>query len=92
MSLLQFRKRITGKDTVDGDSPSGPKKIKKDEKDLQQTDEIKKQNRILYQYRDQLEILSKHELQILLEFNDQQIPPGLSEVNLFSSKQFHFKT
>ena len=81
--LLEFRKRKIDGDTVDGEGPSGTKKIKKEEKDVQQTEEIKKQNKILFKYRDQLESLSKQELQILLESNDQQIPSGVSEVHLF---------
>ncbi len=67
---------------MDGDGPSDTKKIKKEEKDEKQTEEIKKQNKILFKYRDQLESLSKQDLQILLEFNDQQIPSGVSEVKL----------
>lgn len=34
----------------------------------------------MYNYRDELENLSKPELQELAEFNDQQLPSGKSEV------------
>lgn len=66
---------------MDGGGPSDPKKIKKEEKENeQQTEEIKKQNKIQFKYRDQLETLTKQELQAMLEYNDQQIPSGTSEV------------
>lgn len=68
-------------DTVDGGGPSDTKKIKKEEKENeQQTEEIKKQNKIQFKYRDQLETLTKQELQAMLEYNDQQIPSGTSEI------------
>ena len=76
-----FSKRKIGGDSVDGSGPSDPKKIKKEEKENEKlTEEIKKQNKIQFKYRDQLETLTKQELQILLEYNDQQIPSGTSEV------------
>ena len=74
-------KRKIGGDSVDGSGPSDPKKIKEEEKENEKlTEEIKKQNKIQFKYRDQLETLTKQELQILLEYNDQQIPSGTSEV------------
>lgn len=74
-----FSKRKVDGDAVDG--PSDAKKIKKEEKENEQLkEEIKKQNKIQFKYRDQLESLTKQELQILLEYNDQQIPSGTSEV------------
>lgn len=67
---------------MDGDGPSDTKKIKKEEKENDLlTEKMKEQNKIQFKYRDQLESLTKQELQILLEYNDQQIPSGTSEVN-----------
>lgn len=67
-------------DSVDGAAPS--KKIKKenDAEEKEMKEQIKKQNKILYKYRDDLEQLTKSELQALLEFNNQHIPSGRSEV------------
>lgn len=78
MISLKFRKRRLGDDTVDAPEK---KKIKKEEKENEQIkEEIKKQNKIQFKYRDQLESLTKQDLEILLEANDQQIPSGVSEV------------
>lgn len=67
-------------DSVDGGAPS--KKIKKEDDagEKEMKEQIKKQNKILYKYRDELEQLSKSDLQALLEHNDQHIPAGKSEV------------
>ena len=57
-------------DEADGPTPS--KKIKSDKEDA-----IKKQNKLMYKYRDQLKkVLKKKDLQYLLEYNDQDIPSG----------------
>ena len=81
---LFYRKHKIEEDSVDGAGPS--KKIKKedDTEEKEKKEEIKKQNKIMYKYRDELEQLSKQELKSLLEFNDQQIPPGKSEVYFFA--------
>jgi poly [ADP-ribose] polymerase len=61
-------------DEPDGPSPS--KKMKSDKEDA-----IKKQNNLMYKYRDQLKkILKKKDLQYLLEYNDQDIPSGEERV------------
>ncbi|EFX75651.1 hypothetical protein DAPPUDRAFT_55885 [Daphnia pulex] len=79
LPALSANKRKVDGDAVDG--PSDAKKIKKEEKENEQLkEEIKKQNKIQFKYRDQLETLTKQELQILLEYNDQQIPSGTSEM------------
>lgn len=56
-------------------------KAKKAEEDKER-DEIKKQNKIMYKHRDDLEQLSKAELQLLLEHNGQQPPTGPSKVSI----------
>ena len=61
-------------DEADGPTPS--KKMKSDEEDA-----IKKQNKLMYKYRDQLKnVLKKKDLQYLLEYNDQDIPSGEDRV------------
>ena len=61
-------------DEADGPTPS--KKIKSDKEDA-----IKKQNKLMYKYRDQLKnVLKRKDLQYLLEYNDQDIPPGEDRV------------
>ena len=81
MLIFSPRKRKIGEDTTDGDGPTDKKKIKKElEENQSMKDEIKKQNKIQFKYRDQLEAVSKQDLQILLEHNEQQIPSGVSEV------------
>jgi uncharacterized protein with gpF-like domain len=61
-------------DEADGPTPS--KKIKSDKEDA-----IKKQNKIIYKYRDQLKkVLKRKDLQYLLEYNDQDIPSGEERV------------
>lgn len=60
------------------------KKMKKDEteEDDPREKEIKKQNDIMYKYRDELKAnLKKTALQQLLEFNSQDIPPGEEAVS-----------
>jgi len=57
-------------DEADGPSPS--KKMKSDKEDA-----IKKQNKLMYKYRDQLKnVLKKKDLQYLLGYNDQDMPSG----------------
>lgn len=61
-------------DEADGQTPS--KKMKSDNED-----KIKKQNKLIYKYRDQLKnVLKKKDLQYLLEYNDQDIPSGEDRV------------
>ncbi|XP_057375283.1 poly [ADP-ribose] polymerase 1-like [Daphnia carinata] len=68
-------------DTVDGDGSSSAKKRKrKENQNEQQSEEIKKRNKIRFKYKDQLKTLTKQELQVMLEYNDQQIPSGTSEI------------
>lgn len=82
-----YRKRKLEGDAVDGGS-SSPKKVKQErgvqvehkKENEAEKEEIKKQNKIMFKYRDELEKLSKQELQLLLEFNDQDAPAGVSEV------------
>lgn len=58
------------------------KKIKKEDKeDLKIQEEIKKQNKILYKYKDVVEReLTKGQIHTLLEYNRQQVPSGKSNV------------
>ena len=42
--------------------------------------EMKKQNELMFKYRDNLKDLSKSELHDLLEYNDQEIPEGEERV------------
>lgn len=88
LKLIQFiwRKRKLEGDTVDA-GPSDTKKVKKEDVQIKQEkedetekEEIKKQNKIMFKHRDELEKLSKQELLLLLEYNDQDAPPGISEV------------
>ena len=45
-------------------------------------EEIKKQNKIVYKYKDLIENeLSKGQIQALLEFNHQEVPSGKSNVS-----------
>jgi len=60
-------------DEADGPTPS--KKVKSDKEDA-----IKKQNKLMYKYRDQLKKVLKKDLQYLLEYNDQDIPSGEERV------------
>lgn len=63
------------KDEVDGQTPA--KKIKSEEMTGEEDEAMKKQNKIMFKYRDQLkERLKKKELQELLEYNDQEVPTG----------------
>lgn len=56
--------------------------IKKPKKEEPSPDEeaIKKQNDIMFKYRDKLKNLSKRELQDLLEHNSQKLPEGIERV------------
>lgn len=66
-------------DAVDG---VAVKKIKKDDgEDAKIQEEIKKQNKIMYKYKDLVEKeLSRGQIQALLEYNKQQVPSGNSNV------------
>lgn len=44
---------------------------------------LKKQNETMFYYYDHLKTLPKKELELLLEYNDQQIPPGTDGVSLW---------
>lgn len=67
-------RKVKPADETDGPTPS--KKMKSDKEDA-----IKKQNKLMYKYRDQLKkALKKKDLQYLLEYNDQDIPPGEERV------------
>ena len=60
----------------------GSKKIKKeDSEEVKKKEEVKKQNKKIFHYRDSLESsLKKNELQELLEYNKQEIPVGNDNV------------
>lgn len=66
---------------MDGESHSVKKIKKDDEEDEKSKEEMKKQNKVQFKYRDQLESVSKKDLEILLESNEQEIPSGMSEVS-----------
>lgn len=66
---------------MDGESHSVKKIKKDDEEDVKSKEEMKKQNKVQFKYRDQLESVSKKDLEILLESNEQEIPSGMSEVS-----------
>ena len=76
-------RRIEEETISDDESQPKKKKIKKDlEEEKSIKKEIKKQNEIRFKYRDQLEALSKQDLQLLLEHNKQKIPSGVSNVGI----------
>ncbi|XP_034248574.1 poly [ADP-ribose] polymerase [Thrips palmi] len=67
------------KDEVDGVTPA--KKIKSEKLDNEEEEEIKRQNIILYGYRDKLkEQLKKKELEALFVYNKQAIPSGQEQM------------
>lgn len=65
------------KDEVDG--VSSEKKIKKEEKEENKIDdkELKKQNDMMFKYRDSLTQLTRTQLTELFKFNDQEDPAGV---------------
>lgn len=72
------------KDEVDGAAPA--KKIKSEKVGSDEENEMKKQNKIMFDYRDQLKNqLKKKELQELLEYNGQEVPVGPEKVQSFLS-------
>lgn len=61
------------KEEDEADGPSPPKKVKEDPN----AEERKKQNKLMFKYRDSLKNeLSKKDMSALLEYNDQEIPVG----------------
>ena len=77
--VLCLCNRKSTKDEVDGATPA--KKIKSEKVDSKEEAEMKKQNKVMFEYRDQLKSqLQKKDLQELLEYNDQDIPPGHEKV------------
>ena len=77
---LSRKHKLEPDDAVDG--ASEPKKMKKEEEDPEIKAEIKKQNEIMYKYRDELEKnLTKAELSALIEYNKQDPPTGPSNVS-----------
>lgn len=65
------------------DGPSPPKKLKEDAND-EFKKKLKKQNDLMFKYHDLLKPLKKPELQLLLEFNNQEIPEGPTRVSYFN--------
>ncbi|XP_066991017.2 poly [ADP-ribose] polymerase [Anabrus simplex] len=65
------------KKEADGDSTDGPTKPKQSKVDTKNEAELKKQNSIMYKYRDNLRTeLEKKSLAALLEYNNQEVPSG----------------
>lgn len=80
MKHFIYRKAV--KDEVDGATPA--KKIKSEKVDQEDVEGIKKQNKIMFLYRDQLkEQLKKKELEALLLHNSQAVPAGQEQVFFF---------
>lgn len=73
MSLFSIKKEV--KDEVDGEEPE--KKPK-----LESNSVIKRQNKLMFQYRDELSKIPqpRKNLLPLLEYNDQEIPVGVESV------------
>ena len=51
---------------------------------------MKKQSDLIYKFRDNLQQLSRNELQDLLEYNGQEIPSGNMAVRTFLQEKFWF--
>ncbi|CAM1297366.1 PARP1 (predicted), partial [Pycnogonum litorale] len=66
----------TKKRKTDSKKEAGGKKVKKEE--TEDDIQLKKQNKIMFKYRDQLKDLTKKELAELLEYNDQELAKGES--------------
>ena len=65
-----------GKPADEADGPTTSKKMKSDNEDV-----IKEQNKLMYKYRDQLkELISKHAMECMLEYNYQDVPSGEERV------------
>lgn len=71
MVILCYRKR-----KAEDEPDTAPKKIKTEDEEA-----MRKQNKIMFKYRDELsKILKKKQLSCLLEYNDQLLPEGESRV------------
>ncbi|CAH0393176.1 unnamed protein product [Bemisia tabaci] len=66
------------KDEVDAEVPA--KKIKEDPEVKGNLEAMKKQNKLIFAYRDNLKSLTKKELTALLEHNEQGIPEGTERI------------
>lgn len=75
--VLPYRKTV--KDDVDGPTPA--KKVKTESLSKEEEEAMKKQNKIMFGYRDNLKAqLKKKDLVRLLEYNDQGVPAGPEQV------------
>lgn len=83
--LFIFRPKIKEEKTNDeADGAPSVKKIKKEEKSLPKDkdlqDLMKKQNKLMFKYRDELKKLTRTQMSSLLEYNDQDDPVGADRV------------